>query len=108
MNALAARFPERQLTFALFRRGAVLWLVLRALMYAAEWALRGVQSPATVGVNGALVVVFLVCSLAALESRRVNEQRFFANLGISPLVAALLPGLPALCGELLVALVTRA
>ena len=55
----------------------------------------------------AFVLIVTVGALAVLESRRLNEHRFFANLGVSPATTGVLGAVPAVLGEAIVAMVTR-
>lgn len=107
---LSAHFPERRLTLLLFSRGALFWVLVRSGMLALEFAARGELPPSlfpALTTSAALGVVLAVGGLGMLESRRVNEHRFLANLGVSPAVVALLVMLPALCGEILSAMMSR-
>ncbi|HMU61169.1 MAG TPA: hypothetical protein PKA66_05255 [Gemmatimonadales bacterium] len=97
--------PDPRLALRVLLRGALLWGLARA-------ALVAVQLAASKGPPGnllpmltpsaALGLIGVVVALGSLESRRLNEHRFLANLGISPFVALLLVMLPAVCGEILV------
>ena len=54
----------------------------------------------------ALALILVVGGLGMLESRRVNEHRFFANLGVSSAMVAVLVTLPAVCGEILIGMMS--
>jgi hypothetical protein len=97
--------PDRRLAARILLRGALLWGLARVALVAVELAL-GMEPPGSLlpvlTPSAALGLVGVVAALGSLESRRLNEHRFLANLGISPLVALLLVMLPAACGEILV------
>ncbi len=98
-----ARFPERSLTIALLRRGTFVWLLVRAV----------VMSMSAVGSRGvsvgllpttAVALALVAGALGFLDARRRNEDRFLANLGVSPIVIYVLSTIPALLGELVLGL----
>ena len=99
MVDLLVRFPERSLTIALLRRGAILWLLARLMVLSLSGALSG---RVAVGLlpPSALALALGVGALGLLDARRRNEHRFLANLGVSPIVIAVLSTVPALLGEL--------
>lgn len=98
MVPLMARIPERSLTIALLRRGAILWLLAR-MMVGSTSAL--VSGHASVGLlpTTSLALALGVGALGLLDARRRNEHRFFANLGVSQIVIILLSTIPALICE---------
>jgi hypothetical protein len=100
----SSHLPERRLALRILARGASLWVLARGAILAVEFSGR-MEPPETLfpalTPSAALMLVLTVGALGALESRRLNEHRFFANLGISPTVVALLVMLPAICGETL-------
>ena len=107
MHALASRFPAPHLTRMLLGRGALFWLLMRAMLLVV--GLGGGGTPAVSGLNplAAFVLILTVGALGVLESRRLNEHRFFANLGVSPVTTGVLGAVPAVLGEAIVAMVTR-
>lgn len=107
MPPLAARLPARRLAMALLRRGLVLWLLVRAMLVVVGLGGGGTTAIAGLSPLATIALIVTVGALGVLESRRLNEHRFFANLGVSPLTTGLLGVLPALLSEILVALLTR-
>jgi len=100
----SAGLPERRLALGLLWRGAYLWALARGAMLALDFASRGALPPSlfpAVTPSAAVGVTLAVGVLGLLESRRVNEHRFLANLGVSPAAVALLVMLPAIGGEML-------
>lgn len=104
MRSIAPRFPARQLTLALVRRGLGLWVLARAMLLVVGITSTSGGSP-QMSPLAALMLVALVGLLGVLESRRMNEHRFFANLGVSPVTAGLLVMLPAVVGEVVIGIV---
>lgn len=51
----------------------------------------------------AFALIASVGALGVLESRRLNEYRFYANLGVAPITVTSLVALPALIGEIVIA-----
>lgn len=104
VRRLATGFPATRLALTIVWRGLILWLLVRAAARAVRFAAY-MQWPDSVFLNltpsAALAVVMVVSGLGVVESRRLNEHRFHANLGVSPLVTLLLVVLPAVCGEIL-------
>lgn len=77
------------------RRGALLWLLVRAAVTGLASALpdaSGTASPAwALSLPAALLVVLLVGALAQIDARVMREPLFHANLGVptwSPAVTA--------------------
>lgn len=99
MSSLRARLPERGMTIALLRRGALLWLLARMLVVASGAALSGHVSLGIFAPT-ALALSLAVGAMGLLDARRRNEHRFLANLGVSPLTIVLLSIIPALVAEL--------
>jgi len=102
--------PERRLALGIVWRGCLLWVLGRGTLLAIEFAGSGTPPPTLfprLTPAAALGVVLVVGGLGMLESRRVNEHRFLANLGVSPAVVAMLVMLPAVCGEILCAVLSR-
>jgi len=99
VNDLTARLPARRLAMVLVRRGITLWALTRAMLLAVGLS---IGAPSHMSPLAAVLLVFAVGGLGVLESRRLNEHRFFANLGVSPTTAALFILLPALIGEVAV------
>jgi len=101
MSPFAARLPERSLTVALLRRGAVLWLLARLMVGSMSAAVSGHGSVGLLPPT-ALALALAVGALGLLDARRRNEHRFLANLGVSQIVIVTLSTIPALLGELAV------
>jgi hypothetical protein len=101
---LASRFPARRLTAALLRRGLLFWVLARAMLLVVGLAGAG-DGAARLTPLATLVLILLIGALGVLESRRLNEHRFFANLGVSPVAVGLLILLPALLGEIAIGVV---
>jgi hypothetical protein len=107
VNSLASRFPARRLTFALVRRGLLFWILARAMLLVVGIATSGAATAHRLTPHAAIALVLIVGTLGLLESRRLNEHRFFANLGVSPVATGLLVMLPALIAEIALALVLQ-
>jgi len=105
VTALAARFPARPLTLALLRRGLLFWVLARAMLLVVGIATSGAATAHRLSPLTATTLVLIVGTLGVLESRRLNEHRFFANLGVSPVAAGLLVMLPAILGEVVIGIV---
>lgn len=103
MSLVLVRLPERSLTVSLLRRGFSVWLVARLMVMALAGVLRD-RYWWQLSSGTAFALVATVGALCWLESRRQNEHRFFANLGISPLTTVVLGTAPALAAELVLAL----
>ena len=99
MSSVAGRFPARRLAMGLVRRGFALWALTRAMLLAVGMAF---GTSASMSPAAALMLLVAVGGLGALESRRLNEHRFFANLGVSTFTASLLVVLPALIAEIII------
>jgi hypothetical protein len=106
VNTLAARFPSRRLTFALVRRGLLFWVLARVMLLVVGIATSGAGTAHRLSPLSATTLVLIVGTLGVLESRRLNEHRFFANLGVSPVAVGLLVMLPALIAEIAIGVAT--
>lgn len=106
MYQLSAHLPDRWLGFGLIRRGLMFWILGRVTMLVLGIALTGIL-PATPVAHlrpaAALGLIAGVAGLGVLETRRVHEHRFLANLGVSQPIIVLMLTLPAVAAELLVA-----
>lgn len=107
MRTLATRFPARRLTIALVRRGLLFWVLARTMLLVVGIATSGAATAHHLSPLTATTLVLIVGTLGVLESRRLNEHRFFANLGVSPVATGLLVMLPALIAEIALALVLQ-
>lgn len=107
MSTLSAHFPERQSTIVLLRRGAIIWCLGRLLlaMLTVMAAAGPTPRPFDLGIPATLGFVVLVGGLGMLDTYRMNEQRFLANLGVAPVIVAFLLTIPALAVECVVGLV---
>jgi hypothetical protein len=100
--------PERWMTLMLLRRGTMLWLLARGALAAsgsAGHALGLGGSAFTFAPAATFALLVVVGALAVLESRRVNEHRFFANLGVSPAAVGIISLLPCVIGEVVIRLI---
>ena len=110
VRRLVAGFPATRLALSIAWRGLILWLLVRGAVRAVRFA-PDMKWPEAVFLgltpSAALGVIMVVAGLGMLESRRLNEHRFHANLGVSPLLTLLLVVLPAICGEILLGVTVR-
>lgn len=101
MRVVLRGLPERTIAFALLRRSAVIWLLVRctfALFNAAKTGhgAFGLTTPA------AAWLILVVGALGFVEARRRNEVRFLANLGVAPATVFLMSAMPALVAEVVI------
>lgn len=87
------------MAIGLLRRGVILWLLARAMVVSVSAAFSGQVSVRLLPPT-ACALALGVGALGFLDARRRNEHRFLANLGISPIVIALICTIPPLVGEL--------
>ena len=101
MKQLPFRLPERSLTWGQLRRGVGIWLVLRLVIVgAAAIAVRqSDHDPFAISFEAALGLIAITGALAWLDSQRLNEHRFSANLGIPIAFTVLWSILPAVVFE---------
>lgn len=106
MDALSTRVPDRRLGLGLIRRGLTLWILGRVALIALGIALTGTL-PSTLFARPrpsvSLALIAAVGALGLLETRRLHEHRFLANLGVSPAIVVLMLTLPAVAAEILIA-----
>ncbi|MGE5925725.1 MAG: hypothetical protein ACM357_00095 [Gemmatimonadota bacterium] len=100
--------PDRTFAIPVLGRGLTIWAAARAALALASWLMAGRAEPLTLAVTrGASAWVVLVAGvLGLLEIRRRNEHLLLANLGVSQPTLAALAGIPALIGELVIAVLT--
>ena len=106
MHSLLARLPERTFGVSLLTRGSVIWLLVRLTVTAFGAAFPGRHSLRFTPM-ATVYLVLTAGALAVLETRRRNEHRILANLGISPAMIVLLSTIPAFLGEVAVGIVFR-
>ena len=97
--------PRPTLAMRFVGRGAVLWVLGRALLLGLLVAGAGQAAKPGGSVGASLLVVAITGGLGLLELRRQHEHHFLANLGVSQRTAGALLTAPALVGELALFLV---
>jgi hypothetical protein len=105
MANISLGLPERSMTTALLRRGALLWFFARLALLAVG-AMRPDRGTWRLGTSAAFMLIIAVGALGYLEARRRNEHRFLANLGVSPTMIIVLSLLPAFAAEIVLGLVS--
>jgi hypothetical protein len=100
------RVPDRLFTLSLLWRGLLIWAGTRLLVALGGGGVAGTH-PASLGVQGTLLLVAIVGLLGILEARRRNEHSLLANFGTSPAVLGTVCAAPAVLAELLVGLTAR-
>ena len=100
------RFPDRVFARPLLIRGTLLWAGARGCLALITWLVAGMEGPVTpqVTVEAAAWIIIVVGALGLLEARRRNEHLLLANLGIYQRTLGLLAAVPALAGEVVIAL----
>lgn len=91
-NSLVAR--------ALLTRGAILWLLVRALVSVVIALADG--SPLAFDARASLIIIGITVVLCYAQMFRLRESVLLGNLGVSHAALALCFGTPALLGELIV------
>lgn len=94
------------LTRSYLLRGAALWLLARVLI-SAGMALAG-ASPLALSPRASGIIIVVVTALGFAQTMRLRESVLLGNLGISRAMLALYFALPALIGELTLAMVGAA
>ena len=104
MNVLPV--PDRLFTVPILLRGSLVWACLRAALTLLPWLMSGFDEPFTTAVTAraAAWIVLVAAALGLIEMRRRNEHLLLANLGFRQRTLAILAGLPALIGEVAMAL----
>jgi hypothetical protein len=104
MNVLPV--PERLFSAPMLMRGALIWGFVRAGLALVPWLMAGFEEPFTVNVTvgAAAWIVLVVGALGLIEVRRRNEHLLLANLGFRQRTLAVIAGLPAVVGEVAIAL----
>ena len=98
--------PARRI---LILRGLVLYVLLRCIVgvvIASQQAQFGATTLSMAPVTSAAFAA-LVGALVLLDTRRRHDDLLLANLGVGPVELALAAALPAICGEVLIAVGTR-
>jgi hypothetical protein len=91
---------------AYLRRGAVLWLLARALL-SVVLAFAD-ASPLALSSQASVITIVVVTTLGFAQTMRLRESVLLGNLGVSrPMLAAFF-ALPALIGELAIAAIGAA
>jgi hypothetical protein len=87
-------------------RGAVLWLLARVLISAVIFAAQG--DPFAFSSRSAVIIIAVSTAVAFAQTIRYRERAFLGNLGVTRASLAACYALPALLGELAIALLGRA
>lgn len=104
-SRLLTRLPERSLAISLALRGAGLWLALRIVFMFVSGGIAGPRPGAlALSIPAAFWLVGLTGALALADTRRRNQDRFLANLGVSEAVIVVVSMLPAAVPETLIGL----
>jgi len=81
-------------------RGAILWLLARALV-SMVMALADAD-PFAVSVRSSVIIILVTTALGFAQTLRLREGVLLRNLGLSPAMLALYFALPGLVGELII------
>jgi hypothetical protein len=87
-------------------RGAVLWLLARTLISAVIVAADG--NPFAVSARSAVIIVGVSAVLALAQTARLRERVLLGNLGVPAAALVAYFALPALAGELILAVLGAA
>ena len=100
--------PERTFAVPILVRGLTIWASARTALALGSWLMAGRSESLTLAITrGAAAWIVLVSgALGVLEMRRRNEHLLLANLTVPQPTLAAFAALPALVGELLIALLT--
>ena len=100
------RLPDWTFTRPLLVRGALIWASARACLAFVTWAGSGFTGPFSPAVTAkaAIWTAAVVGILGVLELRRRNEHLLLANFGIRQGTLAVLATVPAILGELTLAM----
>ena len=100
--------PDRIFTIPMLGRGIVIWGSARASLALAGWLMSARTEPLSIAITPAAAVwiTLLVGVLGAIEIRRRREHLLLANLGIMQATLTVIAAVPALIGEVAVALLT--
>jgi len=98
--------PDWTFTRPLLGRGALIWGSARACLAFVNWAVSGFTGPFSLAVTpkAAVWTAAVVGLLGVLELRRRNEHLLLANLGVRQRTLAALATVPAILGELALAM----
>lgn len=105
MEAISHRLPDSASTRTLLRRGLVIWSLSRAMLVVLAAAWGGSISPRLLAIDPieASALVAVASALGLLETHRLNEHRFMANLGVSQTAIVAILAFPAIAAEFLIA-----